>query len=254
MSPRDDFGRRVVYSLGLHSFLLIAAFVVPNLARGPKLDAPATQTIDVMWAETVTGPDLTRDNKLPGPTIQPPPEAAPAPEEPRVTTEKKPAAPALTPEQKKKLDADERRKKMKDALAGLEPAEEARPAPDLNNFPSVQDSKKRGLPGSPFGGGSGKLAGDPDFARYKHTITRTISKNLVWIRPETGIRAEIRFRLGPDGAILGPEVFKSSGNGAFDQASLRAVLKSSPLPPPPEKLTQQIVQEYFIVVVDPREK
>lgn len=47
-------------------------------------------------------------------------------------------------------------------------------------------------------------------------------------------RAEFMVTLLPGGAVLKAELVKSSGNRAYDSAVERAILKSDPLPVPPD--------------------
>lgn len=243
----------VFYSVGVHSLLLVALFLVPSLFYRPLVDAAqSTSTMNVMWAETVTGPPATVEHKLPGPMVPIPEAKAPADQEPKYTLDTKSNAPSKNT--LKKDPSPDRKKQMKDALASLGLPEDDRPVPKLDNFQSMEGAEKQGLPGSPFGGGSGKLAGDPEFAKYKMMVQKITYKNFVWIRPESNLRAEVVFKLSQDGSILNPTLKKSSGNAAYDNAAMRAVLKSSPLPDPPEKFRNQVLQEYFIVIFDPRLK
>lgn len=248
-----DFKNMLVYSAGLHLLAGSTLFFLPQLFYKPLIDpAQSTSTMNVMWAETVTSPEKTVEHKLPGPEIPPPPAAEPeASSEPKYVVDPKPNKAAVP--SPKKTEPTDRKKQMKDALAGLGVSDD-RPMPKLDNFQSVDGAEKKGMPASPFGGGLGKMAGDPEFAKYKNSIQKITNKNFVWIRPDANFHTEITFKLSPDGTVLNPVIYKSSGNSAYDNAALRAVLKSSPLPEPPEKFRQQILKEYFVVIFDPRMK
>lgn len=72
---------------------------------------------------------------------------------------------------------------------------------------------------------------------YLGLILQKISRH--WRNPYQGqaqeVRAQIFFRLTREGELLEASVEKSSGDGPFDQAALRAVLLAKPFPPfPPE--------------------
>ena len=70
---------------------------------------------------------------------------------------------------------------------------------------------------------------------YKAKIIDKIRRNVV--EPpnvDKGVRAEFLVMLLPGGAVLPPKLIKSSGNVAYDNAVERAILKSSPLPLPPD--------------------
>ncbi|GAG35298.1 unnamed protein product, partial [marine sediment metagenome] len=60
-----------------------------------------------------------------------------------------------------------------------------------------------------------------------------------WITPpdfqNRGLSTELRVRLGPTGEVLGtPVVVRSSGDPYWDDNVIRALMKASPLPAPPE--------------------
>jgi colicin import membrane protein len=70
---------------------------------------------------------------------------------------------------------------------------------------------------------------------YKAKIIAKIRRNIVKppdVRDDA--RAEFRVTLLPDGSVLLTKLIKSSGNNAYDNNVERAILKSSPLPLPPD--------------------
>ncbi len=70
---------------------------------------------------------------------------------------------------------------------------------------------------------------------YKAKIMAKIRRNVV-MPPDVAnnARAEFLVTLLPGGAVLKTELKKSSGNAAYDNAVERAILKSDPLPLPPD--------------------
>ena len=70
---------------------------------------------------------------------------------------------------------------------------------------------------------------------YKAKIITKIRRNIVE-PPDVAkdARAEFSVTLLPGGAVLPPRLTKSSGNAAYDNAVERAILKSAPLPLPPD--------------------
>lgn len=88
-------------------------------------------------------------------------------------------------------------------------------------------------------GGIGMGGGEirpPEFFTYRDLIKRTVKKNWSWFDTSTSLRATIYFAISADGEISDVSIVKGSGNSLFDNSVLRAVLKSSPLPPPPENV------------------
>jgi colicin import membrane protein len=70
---------------------------------------------------------------------------------------------------------------------------------------------------------------------YKAKIISRIRRNIVQQADvPDGISTEFMVTLLPGGAVLKAELEKSSGNAAYDNAVERAILKSTPLPLPPD--------------------
>jgi colicin import membrane protein len=71
--------------------------------------------------------------------------------------------------------------------------------------------------------------------QYKAKIMDKIRRNIV-MPPDVAkdARAEFLVTLLPGGSVLPPRLIKSSGNTAYDNAVERAILKSDPLPLPPD--------------------
>ena len=208
-----------------------------------------------MWATTLQSPPHTKNNKLPGPLIQPEIVPPTKPEEPRIVMpdrlakEIQRAVEEAKEMERKREEEEARRKAMANAVAALRTAEEHRPVPRPDNFPSIPgaENAKRGLPAGPLGGdGLGALGGDPAFSAYRAQIRRILVDNLIWVQRGSP-QALLTFRIDPNGNVLDPKITKSSGNPGFDTAALRAVRKSSPLPLPPPQFAQQIIGEEFSV-------
>lgn len=78
-------------------------------------------------------------------------------------------------------------------------------------------------------------AGDRVVGEYTGKIAAKIRSNIV-MPPDVAddARAEFSVTVLPGGTVLGPKLLKSSGNAAYDDAVERAILKSQPLPLPPD--------------------
>lgn len=103
-------------------------------------------------------------------------------------------------------------------------------------------------------GGQGMGGGElrpPEFFTYRDLIKRTMKKNWSWFDTATSLRATVTFSIEPNGELGDVSIVKSSGNSLFDNSVIRAILKSSPLPPPPENVYQwfKVVRTEF----DPQE-
>ena len=57
-----------------------------------------------------------------------------------------------------------------------------------------------------------------------------------WLRPpgsSMGLSCTLKVRVAASGTVLGVQILRSSGNGAFDRSAEAAVFKSDPFPKPP---------------------
>src|SRR5262245_33713942 len=88
--------------------------------------------------------------------------------------------------------------------------------------------------GSPQGAGSVTLSvSDFPYAWYIQAVHRKIQER--WEgRAIQGRQPEIIFEIASDGQLRGAKVGKTSGNAAYDQLALRAVIESNPFPRLPE--------------------
>lgn len=112
--------------------------------------------------------------------------------------------------------------------------------------PSGTRSPFPGSPGggSPYGseniyssGGSGMGVSDMEFQNYYNKVWKRIKS--MWAVPEDLLDKDLEtvlgIRISRDGKILDVWMESTSGNSYFDDTAERAVKKSDPLPPLPEK-------------------
>jgi colicin import membrane protein len=116
-----------------------------------------------------------------------------------------------------------------DVLAQLraESGEDAPPTEIAKAAPAVI-----GTPGSPDG-----VAISPEVAAWIKRAKIHVRKN--WLLPAgfrtQALEARVEVNLDASGAVRGtPRVSRPSGNPWYDEGVVRAIQKSSPLPPPPE--------------------
>jgi colicin import membrane protein len=88
--------------------------------------------------------------------------------------------------------------------------------------------------GTPGAGGGGTVVGT-EFLAYRQRIFSIIKTNWVQADRKSKLVAQVRFELTPEGEVGNVRLERSSGDKAYDLSVLRAVERSSPLPPPPEK-------------------
>lgn len=90
------------------------------------------------------------------------------------------------------------------------------------------------------------------FNWYLAQVQRLISAQ--WVAPPVDLtgrmyKVVIKFRLDQSGGVSAVAVETSSGNGYFDDAATRAVLKADPLPPFPKDLAESSLDAHFSFVV-----
>jgi colicin import membrane protein len=95
--------------------------------------------------------------------------------------------------------------------------------------------------GSNATGGGGTIVGF-EYLSYRQRITNLIKRNWANAVRRAGLVAVVRFDLAPDGTVSGVELVSSSGDKNYDQSVVRAVQRSSPLPPPPERYREEFRQ------------
>ncbi len=114
--------------------------------------------------------------------------------------------------------------------------------------PSKPNRKNPLVPGLPQGMKVVSVDGlTAEGSYYLGLILAKISAN--WRNPYQGqaqeIRAQVYFRLSSQGQLLEAQMEKSSGDGPFDQAALRAVYMAQPFPPFPPEMRLSILGVHF---------
>jgi TonB family protein len=108
-----------------------------------------------------------------------------------------------------------------------QPAEERR-GPERNRDPSLPIATE----GEPF-----------EFPWYLERLVQKVGRN--WKPAARELSATIYFRIARTGRLTEVKVFEESGNFLFDQAAVRAVRASDPMPPLPQEYTGDYLGVYF---------
>jgi colicin import membrane protein len=164
--------------------------------------------------------------------------------------ERPPEAPtlgALKPASPQKL-----RKEMDALMQGLEaPKDQPEKAPDIRSRKSLSEDLARLQPSPPVTAKAApaSVLKKPDTAiqvpglsanRYLAQVQNKISSQ--WVAPPVDLsgrsfRVIIKFRLHRNGAVSDVSIETTSGNGYYDDAGRRAVLKADPLPAVPSDMS-----------------
>ncbi|MEX3547991.1 MAG: cell envelope integrity protein TolA [Burkholderia sp.] len=127
---------------------------------------------------------------------------------------------------KAKADAAAKAKATAAANAKLDKERQARLA-QLQGAVGGQGGSD-GLAKSGTGSGSGGNATSPGYA---DKVKRRVKPFIVWNVATEGLVTRMQVRCSPSGDVLGVSVVKPSGNSAWDETVVGAVLAASPLPP-----------------------
>ncbi|ASL43456.1 Chromosome partition protein Smc [Burkholderia sp. AD24] len=143
-------------------------------------------------------------------------------------------------EQQKQADADAQKKvdaqKAAKAKAQADAAAQAkkvdaerraRLAQMMQGSTGGTSSTNDGLGKSGAGSGSGGTATSPG---YVDKVRRAVLHNISWGGATEGLETMIAVRCSPTGTVLSATVARSSGNQAWDDAALRAVQRTDPMP------------------------
>lgn len=239
-----------VFSLSLHLVLTALVVLWPSFFQKPpqKLEYIAVTVVPprALGEEAPAARRPTPKKEEPAPT---PPAPAPKKE-----PEPKPPEPPKTP----KNDAKPVIKNPE--TAPPPPSKETPKTPNPPAAAAATDALPAAVPkrqGSPFGnplGASTQQATlgveDPNFTYgyYLDRIVGVISAN--WTRP--AVEPEIKqallfFRITRDGTISELKLVETSGSKLFDEAALRAVQSSSPLPPLPKGYVKDSLGIHLLV-------
>jgi colicin import membrane protein len=232
--PQEAFQRYLAISAGLHIALLLAYSLKIAIFPSDIIMVPDAIRIDMIGL-----PDKIQTQPKAAPKAAPPVEIAPAKPEPKAKPDVK--TKDLKSEQKKALNALKQLEAM-EALKAATPAKVSDQSSDLK--PSLPEYKGNAVTsGNSFTGISGLVAQEYWSVAKQHVHN-------FWALPEwlanLPLRASVVVLIDASGKVVKSEIYKTSGNSAFDNASLTAVEAASPFPVPPEKIRDTVIKSWMI--------
>lgn len=85
--------------------------------------------------------------------------------------------------------------------------------------------------------------------KYKALILQAISQHwIVPVQADKSLYCELMIKLAPGGMVLDVQVIKTSGDPSLDSSARAAVLKSSPLPVPPDSSAFEVFRKFVLKV------
>jgi colicin import membrane protein len=222
---RHELRRLIGISFAAH----IVVVVVFGFSPESKISVPR----GVVSVELVRAPAAARP-AAPAPVAKPaPPKPPPPPKPKKIVLPAEPTTPKIQPKPVEKAPPVQPKPKAEqqyeDVLAQLraESGEDAPPTEIAKVEPTAI-----GSPGSPDG-----VAISPEVAAWLKRAKIHVRKN--WVVPPgfrtQALEARVEVNLDASGGVRGtPRLSRRSGNPWYDEGVIRAIQKSSPLPPPPE--------------------
>ncbi|MGH0038023.1 MAG: TonB C-terminal domain-containing protein [Myxococcota bacterium] len=235
---KREWRRRLAASLAGHGVLLALVAYAPAPKARPL---PPVVTVDLVAAVRPRAP-AARTKPMeaapePAPAPPPPPvqkkvvlpkEAPAAEARPKPRPEKKPVARPPRRPRPKELDYEDALAKLREELGEPEPA----PAAEPGEAPEPE------APAEDTGSSGAGVQVSPEVARWVLETVRHVRATYV-TPPEfrgRGLRTCLTVLLTSDGRVVGePRMARSSGDVFWDDNAVRATLRASPLPAPPEE-------------------
>ena len=89
---------------------------------------------------------------------------------------------------------------------------------------------------------------------YFHRVKKEIELYFIWPKSGKNFVTLVMMKIDSDGNLLDTKITKSSGNFEYDQAVMRAIEKSAPLPPPPSEIAKVLTYEVAIGLQERQEE
>lgn len=211
---------------------------------------PVEKQKEALPPEPPDDAEVSTAETKPTPKPQPP---TPAPAKP-TPVPKATVAPTKAPQKKptpapKKKDATKQKSDGEEVDKRLQAALQRYLGPSVDaGGPKVFGSAKTG--GNSMGGGG--VVRPPEFFIYEKLLRSRIKESWHWYDSNAALITQIAFEIEPDGRTMNVRIVKGSGNSGFDDSVVRAVIKASPLPPPPANVYEAYFKSVRITF-DPRD-
>jgi colicin import membrane protein len=263
----DKLSKWLFFSFLFHGALILALFVVPFLPARSRPSYPV-YTVDLVGGEKIGRNNLgTELIPLSGPKaapkktaeeVPPPPaqetrqetkkekpkpieKEAPAEEKvaPKEATKKEPPKkePAKDTNRDSKTDEsalDRVRERLIQSAVDRAKSRTEGQNPSKGDVISSGQGEGEGAAALGPGGRGGGVVKGMEFIIYQNRMLSSIKDNWAWVGQKSNLKVVVHFSIKDSGEITGLKIVQSSGDQSYDESVLRAVKKSSPLPPPPE--------------------
>jgi colicin import membrane protein len=210
--------KTVAASMVLHLLLLALSVVLLNYTKNVVMPSPYTVSLVSSSRGRSSGESVQKAEESKSIVV----EKAKSPEESKEVT---------------KTDKKADEKRLNERMSELEAIAKLKRNSELRKKMAAISIRgggaKSGARSSGKAGPSGGTKGTVDDI-YRMKITEEIQRE--WAYPEymkKGLQAVVSVTILKDGTLIGPRVEKKSGDLFFDNSVLKAVIKASPVTPPP---------------------
>jgi len=267
LADREDrLSKWLFFSFLFHGALILALFVVPFLPERSRPSYPI-YTVDLVGGEKIGGNNLGTELLPPSVSKAAPKKAAeevPPPLETKQETKKekpKPIEKSAPPEEKvalkeaakkeppKKEPTKDTKSEPKTDESALDRVRERLIQSAVDRARSRTEGGQNAAKGDAISSGPGEGEGAAalgaggrgggvvkgmEFIIYQNQMLSSIKDNWAWVGQKSNLKVVVHFSIKDSGEITGLKIVQPSGDPSYDESVLRAVKKSSPLPPPPE--------------------
>jgi len=260
----DKLSKWLFFSFLFHGALISALFVVPFLPSQSRPSYPV-YTVDLVGGEKIGRNNLGTElvpplaPKAPKKTaeeVSPPPvqetkqetkKEKPKPLEKEALPQEKVVLKEATKREPKKEPTKDTKSESKTEESALDrvrerliqsAVERAKSRTEGTQKPSkgdvISSGEGEGAAALGPGGRGGGVVKGMEFIIYQNRMLGSIKDNWAWVGQKSNLKVVVHFSIKDSGEITGLKIVQSSGDQSYDESVLRAVKKSSPLPPPPE--------------------
>jgi colicin import membrane protein len=262
----DKLSKWLFFSFLFHGALILALFVAPFLPAQSRPSYPV-YTVDLVGGEKIGRDNLGTElvppsgpKAAPKKTAEAPPPAQEtrqetkkekpkllekeAPVEEKVAlkeaTKKEPPKKEPTKDTKGESKTDEsaldrvRERLIQSAVDRAKSRAEGAQNPSKGDVISSGQGEGEGAAALGPGGRGGGVVKGMEFIIYQNRMLSSIKDNWAWVGQKSNLKVVVHFSIKDNGEITGLKIVQPSGDPSYDESVLRAVKKSSPLPPPPE--------------------
>ena len=261
---KDKLSKWVFFSLLFHGAVILALFAMPFLPSDNRPSYPI-YTVDLVGGEKIGGNNLGTELFPSGAAKATPKKATPEPPTPiperkqeksvkpvenealakekvalKEVTKKDSTRKEPTKEAKSESNAEEsaldrvRERLIQSAVDRAKSRSESAEKSSKGELLSSGSGEGEGAAALGPGGRGGGVVKGMEFIIYQNRMLSSIKDNWAWVGQKSNLKVVVHFSIKDSGEITGLTIVEPSGDRSYDESVLRAVKKSSPLPPPPE--------------------